>query len=330
MNISTFYNSYAGMYLAQSFFHSITTALLVDASLLAWKIENPVARQRFRLLIIVVPLLSFPLYQAINPLRGSLDFRLNALFDSGRWMNLELWHGIPAGLLFLILLSLTSLVFIAQELVPIIQHALSSKEPAARGEKPAADSIVGRALAKLPGPKPEVFVIPDDDLVLFVTTGKHPAIYLSTGSVETLTEEEIQAAIAHEIAHIERNKRPLLIAAFLLRIVQFFNPISLMEFRRIVHEEEKICDDFAVALTGQSRALADTLRKFHVPPDDHRADPAGITVPLKDRLEEYSHASVIESRVARLDAYRPERHQGDRFVFLLTLAAVLYISYSVV
>ncbi len=330
MNLSTFYYSYAGMYIAQSFFHSFIAALLVDAALQAWKIENPVVRQRFRLLVIVLPILSFPLYQAINPLRSSLSFRLDALFDMTRWLNLEIWRGISAWALFLVLLSFTTIVFIVQEIIPIIKHALASRGKEAQGEKPAADSEVSRALAYLPDPKPEVFIIQDDDLILFVTTGKRPAIYISTGTAGTLTEEEIQTAIAHEIAHIERNKRPLLIVTFLLRIVQFFNPIALVEFRRIVQEEEKICDDIAIALTGKSQALADTLRKFHGPADEDDAEQSGTASPASERLEEFSHAMIIEDRIARLEANRIQRHTRDRFAFVLTSMAILAINYNVV
>jgi hypothetical protein len=330
MNISTFYYSYPGMYIAQAFCHSFITALLVDAALHAWKIENPVERQRFRLLIIILPIVSFPLYQIINPQRGSLDFRMNALFDITRWLNLEIWHGISVGFLFLLLLSFTTLVFIVQEMVPIIKHSLASRGKEAAGERPAPDSVVSMALAKLPDPKPEVFIIEDDDLVLFVTTGKRPAIFLSAGTIEALTEEEIQTAIAHEMAHIERNKRPLLIITFLLRVVQFFNPITLVEFRRIVQEEENICDDAAVTLTGKSQALADTLRKFHGPVDDDLTEQDGIDAPLKDRLEDFSHSMIIESRIMRLEGNPLPRLTRDRFAFLLTSVVIMLINYNIV
>jgi Zn-dependent protease with chaperone function len=330
MNISTFFYSYPGMYIAQSICHSFITALLVDAALHAWKIENPLERQRFRLLIIILPIISFPLYQVFNPQRGSLSFRMNALFDVTRWLNLEIWHGISVGVLFLVFLSFTTLIFIVQEMVPIIKHALASRGKEAEGEKPSPDSVVSTALAKLPDPKPEVFVIQDNDLVSFVTTGKRPAIFLSTGTIESLTEEEMQTALAHEIAHIERNKRPLLIVTFLLRVVQFFNPIALVEFRRIVQEEENICDDVAVKLTGKSQALADTLRKFHSPVDDDLTEQDGIDAPLKDRLEDFSHSMIIESRIMRLEGNPLPRLTRDRFAFLLTSVVIMLINYNIV
>jgi Zn-dependent protease with chaperone function len=330
MNISTFFYSYPGMYIAQSILHSFITALLVDAALHAWKIENPVERQRFRLLIIILPIISFPIYQLFTPQRGSMAFRMNALFDVTRWLNLEIWHGITVGVLFLVFLSFTTLIFIIQEMVPVIKHALASRGKEAQGERPAPDSVVSLALAKLSDPKPEVFVIQDDDLVSFVTTGKRPAIFLSTGTIESLTEEEMQTALAHEIAHIERNKRPLLIITFLLRVIQFFNPIALVEFRRIVQEEENICDDVAVRLTGKSQALADTLRKFHGPVDDEMTEKNDNAAPLKDRLEDFSHSMIIEHRIMRLEGNPLHRLTRDRFAFLLTAAVVVIINYAIV
>ncbi len=330
MNMVTFYNSYPGMYITQSFFHSFITVLLVDAALQAWKIENPITRQYFRLIVIILPILSFPLYQALSPERGSLSFRLDALFDSTRWLNLDIWHGITSGMLFFLLLSFTTIVFLLQEMIPIIKHALASRVTESSGEKPAEDSAVSRALAGISGPKPDVFIVQDDDLILFVTTGKHPAIFLSTGTVEAFTIEQLQTALAHEIAHIERNKRPLLIAAFVLRIVQFFSPVALIEFRRIVQEEEKICDDFAVTLTGKSQALADTLRKFHGPADNRQAGGAGAAMPLKERLNESGHTRIIMNRILRLEANPILRPSRDRFAFLITCTAILIINYAIV
>ena len=67
--------------MAQSFCHSVTAALIAERALKSWKIANPLTRQRFRLLVILLPVVSFPLYQIINGHRGSPQFRLQALFD---------------------------------------------------------------------------------------------------------------------------------------------------------------------------------------------------------------------------------------------------------
>jgi Zn-dependent protease with chaperone function len=336
MDIAVFLNSYPGMYLIQSFFHSLIAALVVDTALQAWNIEGPVVRQRFRLIVIIIPLISFPLYQLLNPARSGLTFRLDALLDANRWLNIEVWGVVPVGLFFFLFLGFATAVFLFQEMVPIVRHAFASRDDvAAEGTRPAPGSPVARALETLPGEKPDVFILDDDEFVLFSVTGRRPAVFLSSGLVQSLTVEQLRAAMAHEIGHIRRSRRPLLIVVFLLRILMFFNPVALMEFRRIVQEEENICDDVAVAMTGNRAALAQVLEKFHSGDDEEdpvplRDAPVQAAPGLRDRLEEYSHTMLIESRISRLAA-DPARQEGRRLsVFFLTLATVFFINYFVV
>ena len=317
------------MYLAQSFLHSLIAALIVDTALLAWKIEAPVIRQRFRLLVIVLPIISFPLYQLMTPERGSALFRLDAFFDMARWLDLELWGKVPAGVLFLLFLVFTAVVFVLQEMLPIAQHTLSSGEGALNGVSPEPESRVTHALEGIPGRKPEVFIIDDDSFAMFSSTGKEPTVYLSGGLVEKLTLDELRAAIAHEIGHIQRSRRPAMVVIFILRVLMFYNPIALMEFRRIIQEEEKICDDVASSITGDPAALAGALRKFY---DADNADPAlppEDAPRLRDRIEEYSHTLLIEERIARLED-PPGPSVNVSAVYLVVLVTILVVNYYVV
>ena len=107
----------------------------------------------------------------------------------------------------------------------------------------------------------------------------------------------MEAALAHEIAHIARSRRPLLIAVFLLRIIMFFNPVVLVKFRKAVRDEEKICDDIAVSLTRNPAALADALKTFSRKRTrrPNRAPRSFST--LSGTLEEYSQNLHLESRI---------------------------------
>lgn len=329
MNISSIFNAWPGMYLAQSFLHSLIAALIVDTALLAWKIEAPVIRQRFRLLVIILPIISFPLYQMITPDRGSALFRLDAYFDIDRWLDLELWGTVPVGVLFLLFLAFTAVVFILQELLPIAQHTLSSGNEALEGVHPEPESRVTRALEGLPGRTPEVFIVDDDAFAMFSSTGKDPAVYLSGGLVEKLTLDELRAAIAHEIGHIQRSRRPAMVMIFILRVLMFYNPIILMEFRRIVQEEEKICDDVAASLTGNRAALAGALRKFY-DADDEKQEPSREDAPrLRERIEDYSHTLLIEERITRLE--EPSAAAANTgVVYVIVLATIVAVNYYVV
>ncbi len=330
MSISNFFNSYIGMYIAQSICHALIAAIIVDRSIQAWKINNPLIKQRFRYIVIISPILSFPVYQTINSGRGSVYFRLEALFDINRWLSLELWGKFPLSLLFIIILFITTLISFLQEIIPILRHTIESKESTSEGETPDDNSIVSKALESLPVEKPDIFIIDDNDFILFSTTGKNTAIFLSTGLVKMLNIEQIQAALAHEIAHITRSRQPLILMLFLLRISMFFNPIVLVEFRKIVQEDEQICDNIAVTLTGKPYALIETLKKLYYTHED--IAPVQITKPSKigAALEEYSHNMLIKNRIMQLEQGLAHEKDGGWFKFIVTFIVITIINYFIV
>jgi Zn-dependent protease with chaperone function len=319
------------MYVVQSFWHSLIATVLVDSAIRIWGINNSSVRQRFRFLVLICPIVLFPLYQAINPDRGSLFFRLEALFDSNRLMNLELWGTIPFSAAVVLVVCITTIIFIIQEMIPIIGHALESRQPGPEGELPAEDSPVQKALEDLPGEKPDVVIVEDDEFVLYSTTGKKTAIFLSSGILKMLSVEQLQAAIAHEIAHIIRNRQPVLIIIFLLRLLMFYNPVVLFEFRRIAQEEENICDDVAVSLTRKPHALVETLKKLYYEPEERNPMNLRELSKLKDSIEEYGHNMHIEARIMRLEQGGGSKKTGSVwFAFVLTLSAIIVMNYFIV
>ena len=329
INLSAIFNSWPGMYLVQSFLHSLIAAFIVDTALIAWKIEAPAMRQRFRLIVIIAPLVSFPLYQIITPDRGSALFRLDALFDIVRWLNLEIWGVLPVGALFFLFLLFTAVIFVLQEMFPIVRHGISSAGSELAESTPEPGSPVAQALESIPGPKPDVFILDDEELIIFSSTGSEPAVFLSRGLAASLSAEELAAAIAHEIGHISRSRRPFMVLVFLLRVLMFYNPIILMEFRRIVQEEEKICDDVAAELTGNRAALAGALHKFYYTNGGEHQHAMPDTPRLRDRLEEYSHTMLIESRISRLEA-PPAQVLKGAVAFIIVLMTILGINYYLV
>lgn len=330
MNLSGLFGSYPGMYVTQSFFHLVISAIIVDTAIRVWKISDPRVTQRFRFLAILYPIFSFPLYQIVNPGRGSIFFRQEAIFDSNRWLLLDLWGRIPLGIFFILMLFFTTMIFLLHELVPVVRHTLESRDEELGEEQYCDNSSVIQALAPLAGEKPEILVLEDDDHIVFSTTGKRAAVYISSGLVKTLTPEQVQAAVAHEIAHIERSKRPMLFIVFLMRILMFFNPIVLLEFRRATQDEEKICDDMAVSLTKKPHALSETLKKLYRGTEDADLPQIRQLSNFKDSLEEYSHYMHIQSRIERLEGGSASKRGGEWFTFSFALIAIIIINYFVV
>lgn len=318
------------MYIAQSLVHSFVAAIIVDRAIQIWGIKNPAARQRFRFMVIFLPIILFPVYQAVTPERGAISFRLDALLDINGWLSLKIWDTIPISSLFILLMAVTTLIFFLQEMLPILRHLAESNKTAADMEMPGEDSFVSRTIAELPVEKPGIFIIDDDDLVLFSSTSKKPSVYLSSGLVNAFTPDQLKAAVAHEIAHIIRSKRPLLIIVFFLRMLMFFNPVVLLEFRRIVQDEEKVCDDFALSLTGKPHALVETLKMLHQTGDPTNIKGVKSLSGMAAALEKYSHNSLLESRISRLEKGHPAKSSGGWLEVLATLGVITVINYFIV
>lgn len=332
MGLLAFIDSYPGAYLVQSILHSALAAIIVEVALKTWEIRNPRIRQRFLLVVIVFPVFSFPLYQAIHPGRMSLSFRMEALFDSGRWLHLHLWGIVPVAVIGLLLVcGITSLVFLFQEFLPIVRHTLEARNAGGEPERPGAeDPDARRVIEMFPGNRPELFVLEDEEAALFSTTGRSGAVYISKGLLRALPPEQLQAAVAHEYAHVQRGRRPVLLILFLLRALLFFNPVALLEFRRIVQEDEKICDDYAAELTGRPAALAEALRRLYLAEREEKAGRGKTIMEEMEALESYSHRLHIESRIERLREGVPPSGRGEWFAAALAGIAVVVMNYYVV
>jgi Zn-dependent protease with chaperone function len=329
MDLMNFFNAYPGVHLVQAFLHSLTAMIVADRAVRAWNIRSPVIRQKFHLIAVFGPVFFYPLYQWFNPGRGSIQFRLDALFDSGRWLDVELWGVLPALWLILVVPLATTAMFLIQELVPILRHRQGSEDPASRPVPAVESSPVVLAAGELVPRPPDIFVIQDDDPEIHSATSRQPAIYVTTGLLRRLQPAELKVAIAHEIAHIRRSRTPLLVVAYMMRVLLFFSPGTLVAFRKAADEEEKICDDWAARVTGRPDALATVLEKLR-----HSAvyeigdrDP---DQPLSE-MERMSYDLLVRDRIRRLAEYEPAPAvAGDWFKFAVTVVAILVMNYYIV
>lgn len=329
MDLMTLFSTYPGVHVVQAFFHSLTAAVIAGRAVVAWDVRNPVVRQKFYLAAVFIPLFSYPLYQWINPQRGSIHFRLQALFDSGRWTGTELWGVVPVGVLLLVVLAVTAAVFLIQELVPILWHRSGpdgQQATAAAGDSPALVAAEGLA-----DPMPTILVLRDDEPAIFSVTRRAPAIYLTRGLMDRLGPDELRAVLAHEVAHIERSRRPLLIVAYLARVLLFFSPGTLVAFRRAAAEEEKICDDWAVAATGKPGVLATVLEKLRDTGEPEEEQEEGNLGDAMRSMERMSYDLMVQDRIRRLaDGAVAGSSRGDWIKLAVTVATILVVNYYVV
>lgn len=333
-DINSFISTYWGMYIVQNIIHSMIAFLVVEIAIISWKIRTPNIQQWFRILVIFLPVAAFPFYQLLSPHRGDVYFRVNSLFDSNRLLFLEMWGGISVLTIFILILAFTTLIFIIQELMPVISDILKKKPIA---EEEVSEDIdesmeikIAAALNGLPVDRHAVEILNDSDLILFSTTGKEPKIYVSTGIIESFSEDHLNVAFAHEIAHIQRSRRPVLILAYLFRIIMFFNPVAMIEFRRLAQEEEKVCDDIAIQLTGKPDVLTEAVEILRASPEDLKAETDKGIEGIVSAVENYSHDILLQTRIQRIAHYSQDDIDWWGIPYCLTATIIICINYFVV
>jgi Zn-dependent protease with chaperone function len=324
MILANFIYSYPGMFITQSIFHSLVAVIIIRSTIFIWDIRDPVVRQRFFYLALILPLFSFPVYQLINPARRLIQFRMNSLFDSNTWITMELFGVVPMSIFFFLIILISTLIFLFQEMIPIIKHLISRGNDDVQETNPGFDVMIHDALEGLDIERPTVIVINEDDHMLYSTTGKDPAIYFSSGLIGELNVDQIRAAIVHEIAHIERSRLPLLIILYLIRMLMMYNPIVLLVFRKLVREEERICDDISVSVTNNAHALAEVLKK-QLRTEEMRFDSKKVSE-VKESLQEYGHNMQLAERIRRLEhneIYRIHKRESVKYVLVVVIVSVI-------
>jgi hypothetical protein len=146
--------------------------------------------------------------------------------------------------------------------------------------------------------------------------------------VEHLDEAELEAVLAHEVAHTARRDYLVAWLATVLRDAFFYLPAGRVAYRQIQEEQEPACDDLASGVTRRPLALASALVKSWQPS-------LGGAVPQAARG--LVTGTSIEWRVQRLlagppsGATRPQRGAafgigGGGLMGLLALEVVTAIS----
>jgi Zn-dependent protease with chaperone function len=183
------------------------------------------------------------------------------------------------------------------------------------GEDPREREVAERVAAhasRRSVPPPEVVLVPDDEAAYLYCRGVvRPVVAVSTGALATLSAEELDAALAHEVAHVAERHLVLGWALIALRSLFFFNPVTQIVGRAAVLEMERAADEEASLATGRPTAVASALAKLGVMTDDDSLNlPGGLRF------------SAVKARLLRL-AERDEGAVADGLDALrLSLAGV--------
>jgi beta-lactamase regulating signal transducer with metallopeptidase domain len=114
-------------------------------------------------------------------------------------------------------------------------------------------------------------VVGGREVMLAVAGLRRPAVLVSAGAMLELDDDELDAALAHEHAHIERRHRYVLMYAELCRALAHLLPGTRRASEELAFHLERDADHSALARRADRRALAAALRKAAGPRREARA-----------------------------------------------------------
>lgn len=278
---------------------SAAAAGLTSALLTVWGVRRPETRLRFWLLALALPVVLPPILSFAAPVRASEPFRRSvALFVASRWAALPLgtWR---LGSLVVAAVATVGVVLFLRDLVPALRQGVRVRGHGA-GEDPREREVgerVAAHAARRSTVPPAFALVPDDEAAYLYCRGFiRPVVAVSTGALATLSTEELDAALAHEVAHVASGHLILGWGLIALRSLFFFNPVTQIVGRTAVLEMERTADDEAAAATGRPEAVASALAKLGAMADDD-----GLNLPGGLRF------AAVKARLLRL----AEREEGD-------------------
>jgi HEAT repeat protein/beta-lactamase regulating signal transducer with metallopeptidase domain len=89
-----------------------------------------------------------------------------------------------------------------------------------------------------------------------------PVVLLPVSAAAGLTPQQLEALLAHELAHIRRSDYLVNLLQTVVETLLFYHPAVWWVSKRIREEREHCCDDLAVAVTGNVRAYAGALAEL--------------------------------------------------------------------
>jgi Zn-dependent protease with chaperone function len=316
--------------LAQSIVHGFVVAVAVEALIRLWRVGSPGERLALRLLAVVEPLVLSPVLVLACPLRADEEFRTRfALFTARHWEDVRLL-GMP---LFHVWLAAAIAAGLALLLMDV-RSLLPRRRRVAAPDRPPPASLV-RAVAGVAAAMgvrpPRLRFVEHDQPLLFCSGARRPGVVVSRGTLALLDPEELEAALAHEIAHVRRRDPAVSWALMTARALLFFNPAAQVVARAMARDAETRADDLAGSVRDRV-ALASALLKLYRATHREAAAAVRRTLPLAGALAEpFRRARTldVERRCRRLlgpeEAPRSSRAAPRVALAAAALAALLVV-----
>jgi beta-lactamase regulating signal transducer with metallopeptidase domain len=105
-----------------------------------------------------------------------------------------------------------------------------------------------------------------------------PIVLLPASALSGLAPSQLEAIVAHEIAHIRRHDFVVNIVQSAVEVLLFYHPACWWLSRQIRDAREQCCDDIAVAACGDSHSYASALATL----EELRGDSVALTLAASD------------------------------------------------
>src|SRR5262249_45406039 len=140
-----------------------------------------------------------------------------------------------------------------------------------------------------------------------------PAILLPASALSGLTPEQLEAIIAHELAHIRRHDYLINLLQAVVETLLFYHPAVLWVSRRMRQEREHCCDDLAVAGCGDALTYARALLEME------KLRAAG------PQLAMAANGGLLMNRIRRLVGAQPKHanHFSGLFAGVIVLTGLI-------
>ena len=322
-----------GQYLWQTILHSFLITIIVEVIMRSGHIQEPLLQIKFRSISLWLPILYLSIIYFSYPLRaGSLFHQQVAIFDSNQWLSLRLGGGVVFWHLAAVMVALTVAFFLVRELVPVIRYGFDRRlalPVMVKGQFPEVDSLLGSLAKKMGIPEPKILV--SAETVPSVYTLGRKTLVLSLSVLRILDIEELEAVIAHELAHFTREALVISRVGLVLQCLVFYNPVALLVYHRINNDTEKFCDDLASSFTGKRLALVSGLLKIlrHTTEEASGSQNAerrrGLLLTV-NTFENRAHLALAKERAERIlhsEKVKAVPYQNQRIAITAGLLMVL-------
>ncbi len=89
-----------------------------------------------------------------------------------------------------------------------------------------------------------------------------PVILIPLASINNLSDQQLEAIILHELAHIKRNDYAINLLISVIETILFFNPFVALLSNVIKRERENCCDDFVLQYRYDPHSYASALLRL--------------------------------------------------------------------